>query len=333
MRRHRALIFSAIFLTAGPASADSARESAEVRASLASFEFASENDLYAMLVTHGGDKYYSNGFKAAYVSPAFNDDIASGLWRVHVGFIQEIYTADDTGAVSPPRGDHPYSAWLYGMVGAGYETDTTLDLFTLRIGVVGPSALGERLQNGYHRLAGEALANGWGTQLRDEPGVDVEWRRVWRIPLTGYDGGFGADLLPRLGYEFGTVRHIGSAGLQFRFGKNLPRDFGVRLMRESAVNGAPVKFRNSGSSWAPDAYYGFFDVSVEGRVRDMALDGNLYHGGNGVDSNTFVAQGGFGLVAHWGGVRVTLSEYVRSEEFKGQSEPFWFGSLTFGVSF
>ena len=305
----------------------------ETKAALSAVEISTENDIYAMLVTHGGDKYYSNGFKLAYVTPALNDATDTGIWRAHIGFAHELYTADDTGNPNPPADDHPYSAWLYGVIGAGYETDSTLDLFSLRAGVVGPSALGEQIQNGYHRTSGEALNEGWGTQLHDEPGIDIEWRRVWRIRLTDGNAGIDCDLLPRLGYEVGTVRHVGTGGLQFRFGKNLPQDFGVRTLRESAVNGAPVKFKSSGSGWAPDSYYGYFDFSVEGRVRDMALDGSLYHDGRSVDSNPFVAQGGFGLAAHWGGVRVTLSEYVRSEEFKGQRAPFWFGALSLQVSF
>lgn len=322
------IVFVPLFAAEGPEPVSECS-----KAGLSAVEIATENDIFAMLVTHGGDKYYSNGFKLAYVTPALNDATDSGLWRAHFGLVHELYTAGDTGSPNPPVSDHPYSAWLYGVVGAGYETDSTLDLFSLRAGVVGPSALGKQLQNGYHRLASEATTEGWNTQLHDEPGIDVEWRRVWRIRLTEPTSGIDCDLLPRIGYEVGTVRHVGTGGLQFRFGKNLPRDFGVRTLRESAVNGAPVKFKSSGSGWAPDSYYGFFDFSVEGRVRDMALDGSLYHDGRSVDSNPFVAQGGFGFALHWGGVRVTLSEYVRSEEFKGQGSPFWFGALTLTTSF
>jgi lipid A 3-O-deacylase len=298
---------------------------------LSSLEFTTENDLYATLVTHGGDKYYTNGFKLAYVTPSLSGD--SGVWngRAHFGVAQEMYTAKDDGSSVPPAGDHPYSAWLYGMIGYGWEDESSLDLLTLRAGVVGPSALGQTVQDGYHRLAGEGLAKGWDSQLRDEPGVDIEWRRTWRSRLSGSGEGFGSDLLPRIGYEVGTVRHVGSFGTQVRFGKNLPTDFGVKTSRESAVSGAPVKF--AGAGWSPDSYYGFADVLLEGRVWNMTLDGNMYHKGNGVPTNKFMAQGGFGLAAHWAGTRIAIAEYVRTEEFKGQSGPFWYGSLTASVAF
>lgn len=298
---------------------------------LSSLEFTTENDLYSTLVTHGGDKYYTNGFKLAYVTPSLSGD--PGVWngRAHFGVAQEMYTAKNDGVAVPPSDDHPYSAWLYGMIGYGWEDESTLDLLTLRAGVVGPSALGRQVQNGYHRLAGEGLAKGWGTQLRDEPGVDIEWRRTWRSRLSGEGAGVGSDLLPRIGYEIGTVRHILSFGTQVRFGKNLPNDFGVKSSRDSAVDGAPVKF--SGSGLSPDSYYGFADVLLEARAWNMALDGNMYHKGNGVPTNRFMTQGGFGIAAHWAGTKIALAEYVRTEEFKGQSGPFWYGSLTATVAF
>ena len=127
------------------------------------------------------------------------------------------------------------------------------------------------------------------------------------------------------------MRTLGAVGTQVRFGKNLPHDFGVKSSRDSAVDGAPVKFKGSG--FAPDSYYGFADVLLEGRAWNVPLDGSVLDGGYGVPTNTFMAQGGFGIAMHWAGTKVAIAEYVRTEEFKGQSGPFWYGSLTLNVAF
>ena len=110
--------------------------------------------------------------------------------RAHFGLAQEMYTAKNDDAVTPAPDDHPYSAWLYGMIGYGWEDESSLDLITLRVGVLGPSALGRQVQDNYHHLVGDGKANGWGSQLKDQPGIDLEWRRTWRARLAGSGTGF-----------------------------------------------------------------------------------------------------------------------------------------------
>ncbi len=318
-------------LCAGTAQAD-ADYGFRAHKDLASIELTGESDLLGLGGFGGGR---ATSLRVAYVTPSLSESPSVWNSRAHFGVAQDIYSAQDKSA-NPPAGDRPYASWLYGMVGMGWEDETTLDLVTLRAGVVGPSARGRQSQNIVNDLAGVDRAKGWDTQLRDEPGVDVEWRRTWRIRLAGTtgDSGFGADLLPRVGYEFGTVRHYGAGGLQYRFGKNLPRDFGVRATRDGGVDGVPVKFDREGSfSIAPDAFYGFLDAQVEGRVWDMPLDGNMYHGGNGVPTNTFVARAGFGLAAHWAGVKLAAGEYFLTEEYKGQDGVSAFGGVTLNVAF
>jgi lipid A 3-O-deacylase len=296
---------------------------------LSALEFTGENDGAGVF---GGDRDYTFGWKAAYVTPSLSGDPAVWNYRAHFGVAQEVYTAREKNLVVPPADSHPYSAWLYAMAGLGWEDETSLDLLTLRAGVVGPSALGEQAQNNGHRALGYTPVKGWGSQLKDEPGIDIAWSRTWRARLSGTGEGFGADILPRIAYEIGTVRHFGSIGTQVRFGKNLPADFGVRQSRDAGVNGAPVAFKRDGGL-SPDSYYGFIELQGEGRLWDMAVDGNMFHKGNGVPTNTFVGQAGFGVAAYWGATRIALTEYIRTEEFKGQDGLFGYASLSATVAF
>lgn len=155
----------------------------------AAVAFDSDNDGYGW----HGDRYYTSGLRLAYVSDFTPvSDVAGRRW--FVGLADELYTPQDKGATSPPAGDHPYSSWLYGTCGLAWIGASTLDLVTLNAGVVGPSARGEQIQSEWHRLIGAPVSRGWDTQLRDEPGVDLAYLRVWRTRLAGSGNGLSADL-------------------------------------------------------------------------------------------------------------------------------------------
>jgi len=112
------------------------------------------------------DRYYTQGLKVAINRP---DDIFFSI-------AQEINTPSDTvnpPSVLPPYTDLPYSGALYLGAGFGrvFERGGRRDVFfalEAKLGVIGPSAGGETVQNKFHQLIGTAQAVGWGTQLPDE---------------------------------------------------------------------------------------------------------------------------------------------------------------------
>ena len=121
--------------------------------------------------------------------------------------------------------------------------------------------------------------------------------------------------------------------MQLRYGKDLPSDFGVRLSRDTIVDGAPVKFEG-GSGLAPDAYYLFGDLSGEAYFWNQAIDGNIFHSGNGTPKEDFVGQAAFGVAMHWGRTKLALTEALRSKEFQQQQDGvFSFGSVSLVVAF
>lgn len=94
------------------------------------------------------------------------DADASDL-RSHMGIGQRIYTPRQDGS-EPLPGERPYAGWLFldaGVVLTGFGIEHHLGL---EVGVTGPTALGEPVQNGFHRLVGSTLQEGWEHQLRRE---------------------------------------------------------------------------------------------------------------------------------------------------------------------
>lgn len=299
---------------------------------LGQLRFIGENDRLSLF--GNDDKYYTNGGTLTYETPAQNS--LRSVWdhRNHYGIGQELYTPKDRLSKIPRRGDRPYAAWLYGMIGASWDDGESLDVVTLRAGVVGPSALGHQTQDNIHNVMNVEKLNGWDTQLRDEPGINLEWRRNWRIAVMGkaMDGGFGIDIVPTLYAEVGTVRDSVGTGAQVRLGKNLPADYGVHDMRKGGVDGAPVAFKSENFLY-PDSYYLFAGADYEYRVWDMTLKGNMYHDSNSVTMYHAVRQYGFGAAMHWGTTKLTFANYVRSREFVHQEGVFWYGSLSLSHAF
>src|SRR3546814_10706131 len=112
-----------------------------------------------------------------------------------------MYTPEDTAARDLLVDDRPYAGWLYGAISVHAETRAdapgtepdTLDTVELQLGMVGPYAFGEEVQNAFHRLIDVAEAQGWDNQLDNEPGVMLIGERRWRsTPLA--IGGLSADV-------------------------------------------------------------------------------------------------------------------------------------------
>jgi hypothetical protein len=104
-------------------------------------------------------------------------------WGFGIG--HQIYTPRNTLTPNPDPRDRPYAAFLYGALVLQRQEADALSTFELQAGAVGPSALGEFIQNNTHDLIRDYSANGWDRQLKHEPAVNLVFERVQRISLGG----------------------------------------------------------------------------------------------------------------------------------------------------
>jgi hypothetical protein len=308
----------------------------------------SENDKYFA----GTDRAYTNGLKLSYLSPdlstlrspevaaparlfaeALGRFVPEGhTYKFGLSLGQNIYTPEDTAATAYQPDDRPYAAWLYGGVALHVlhpvepGRSARLDIFELNLGLVGPSALGEDVQNGFHDLIDVAEARGWDNQLRDEPGINLIYERRHRFSTAHARDDWGGDFIPRAGFCLGNVFTYANAGAEVRYGYKLPADFGSSLIRPSG-DSAPDKVR---PGWGV-FLFGAFDARAV--ARDITLDGNTFKDGPSVDKNPFVADfyGGIGVSSPW--IQLRYAQVVRTKEFKGQRDSQVFGSLSATVLF
>jgi len=294
-----------------------------------------ENDTIA-----GTDRHYTNGLEFSYLSEqnAVPEKLRPGLavmpgfaerdvLRFGITFGQQIFTPENTDATEPQPNERPYAAWLYLGLGVIAEHGSQLDTWVLNLGIVGPSAQGEQVQNEFHRLIGADRASGWDHQLRDEVGVQVlydhRWRNLWKRSMKS----LGLDLSPHVGFSVGNIATYVSGGLTLRLGNNLEGDFGAPRIRPS-LPGSAFFVPRPGFGW-----YVFAGADARAVAHNIFLDGNTSKDSLSVDKKRFVLDTQTGVAIVWNRTRITYTYVLRTEEYDGQGRPDRFASLSFSRYF
>ncbi len=212
--------------------------------------------------------------------------------RVELG--QRIYTPR-RDAPTPIRGERLYGAWLYAGGGVARESARGLRSLEVELGVTGPPALGEPVQNGVHRLTGSERQEGWAHQVGFEPGILLRFQEGWRR------GGGAARIEPAVRVELGNVRTSAALGASALLGRGT----------------GPYARLGGRREWV---------------LRDLFLDGNTFRSRSTARKLPFVSEGeaaaGF-RAAKWS------AEYrivARSREYRAQPEAHAYGSLVLTVA-
>lgn len=323
----RRLALIGAILLAGPAWAEESQSIWSVQG---------ENDSISTL-PQGSDKYYTSGLRLGWTSapgkgPGFASDVAGYVWgdgvtRVSFDLGHQIYTPRNTERVNPNPRDRPVAGYLSGTFAIIQDQQASRSTLAMTVGLIGPSALGRQVQNGFHTLIHDRLNNGWGGQLPDELGVLFLAERVWRVKVAQF-AGIETDVLPSLTAGVGTIRDYAQAGVIFRIGQGLESDFGVVRIRPGPTGGdafAPVV----GMPW-----YIFAGVNGQAVARDLFLDGSTFRQSPHVQHNWLLGEMQAGIAAMWQGVRLSYSHTWQTNSFKGQKGGlFNFGSLAMSVTF
>ncbi len=283
------------------------------------------------------DRYYVNGLRLGWISgtdavPGFLEQLNQSIWgpglsRIGFDLTQQIYTPADTQAVPPDPHDRPYAGVLLGTFTLTNDTASTRSTLGLSLGIVGPGAGGEGLQNGFHDLIGQQHDLGWGYQIQNTPAIEGLAERIWRLPIAAF-GGLETDFLPEASLGVGNLRDYVQAGGTFRIGQGLDSDFGVVRPRPGLSGGdafTPVR---------PFAWYVFAGADGQAVAYDLLLQSNPFRGGPKVPKIWDVGelQGGLALMAF--GARLTYTQIVQTQELHGQHGGLHtLGSLALSVRF
>ena len=302
----------------------------------ATFTLQLENDS----TRPGSDSYYTSGGRIAYTSapdhvPAFmanlGDAVLGPARRRWLGLevSHTIYTPYFSAGRDTLHNDRPYAAVVMGTVSLIQDVDNHRTSLGLGLGIIGPAAFGEAVQNGFHNLINQSELHGWGTQIPNQPVIQLTAERTWRLALKAANaGGWEVDVLPSATVGAGTFRIYGQAGAQVRLGQGLAVDFGVPRIRPGLTGS------DAYDSSADFAWYVFLGADGQAVAWDETLDGLPFARSRNVGRIPLVGelQGGLAIISH--GWRFTAAHVLQTNEFRGQRNGlFQFSSASLSVPF
>lgn len=301
-----------------------------------SFTLLMENDKF-----NGTDKWYTSGAKlilsrAAPAKPVFlvSPLLRANEWifsqaarsRYELALGQNIYEPDNEKLNPPDPRDRPYAGWAYLSASAVSENRGQQNILEVQLGVVGPWALGQEIQDLTHELIGANEAKGWDSQLPNEPGLLVGLSRRWRSKPIPVLGTIDFDVVPYVGAAVGNVQTYANAGAQVRLGTALRADFGSPRVRPAG--GAAVASMIDDFGW-----YVFLGGEGWAVARDIFLDGSTFEDSPSVDKKNLVGEWSLGFVAYVPGGRFNATYIKRTEEFTNQPTAFEYGSASLSFNF
>jgi hypothetical protein len=334
MRRDRTL---AILATAAFAAASAPAWAQQAPADTDSiWTIQVENDAVSTL-KGTSDQYYTSGLRLGWTSApdavGFAAGLGHGIWgdgttRVSLELSQSLFTPRDTQLDPPNPLDRPYTGELLLTGGLIHDGADTRDVVALSLGTVGPSALGEIVQNGFHSIIGDTSNRGWHYQVQDQPAVNLLLQRTWRLPLVQF-GSIETDVLPSATVAGGDVRDYIQLGGVARIGQGLASDYGTARI-EPGLNGSDAY-----TNVTPIAWYAFAGVDGQAVGYDVSLDGSTFRTNTPSVHRTWDVgefEGGLAVLLY--GFRVTYTQTWQTQEFRGaKAGLFNFGSLAVSAKF
>lgn len=272
----------------------------------------------------GSDQAYSNGLKFSYLFaedkipswatrfvnllPFFNREKRPNVnFGMSVG--HQIYTPHDTLSETLIPDDRPYAGWLYLGFAFSYKHGLIGHFLDVDIGIIGPSALGQQVQNNFHHLLREDKVYGWKNGLHDEPTIQISYQERLRSYKST-----NLDFFPYIGGSLGNVQIGAHVGGIVRFGTFLPDDFGPS--RPSASEGDSFLSINLDTNPEHQSYYVFAGARGNALARNIFLDGNSFRSSHHVTKIPLTFETDFGaglLVSPFG---LVWRFVTRSPEFE-----------------
>lgn len=283
------------------------------------------------------DREYTNGTVFRYTTdvnqaPGFvrsflTQTLDVDAFQLEYSFGQWIYTPIDKMETRPIPDERPYAAVLYGEMGATFEKADMVHRVSLMLGVFGPPALGEEIQNFVHSVRNLQEVLGWDNQLKTEPALNINYDVAMPLSVAAM-GAWQLLAEPFIGVSLGNITTNARAGLSLRFGPSL--------------NWQPTAVANRPGLQAPSLFmqaqafrwhvYG----TVVGRLEGYStlIDGNLFRPSLSADRKVTQWEARSGAMIsygrYWAGGGVNF--HSRSHDFQERALHKVF-EMRLGVSF
>jgi len=368
----QSILFLFILLISTPVFANC---KADEEVSFRNYNFRIENDYF-----NNDDSNYTSGVILSGVTHDFKENIKNEclpiIARLHgkiLSFIdtdlfkkqegnaknlyfnisQLMYTPVDDKTSTIIKDDRPYAGLLSLGIGINernrdqIKNIQILNTKELTLGIIGPASYAKQTQNFVHDRFNVYRAQGWKHQLDNEPAIMYMFERKIKSDLqqNSYTPGISKDLIKFYGLKIGNIETSLNAGIEGRYGLNIPNDFGSAPSHPGCDNTAPSPgisetCTDKGELMLPIplGVHLFALAELRGVAYDFSLDGNIFANNHHVNKEPIVgliAVGVNSLIPISGNknLKLTLTQYVQSKEFKEQKNADKFVSFTVGLDF
>jgi lipid A 3-O-deacylase len=258
-----------------------------------------DNDNYDLELT---DRYYSNGFIIQY------NRVAS---RTPAGIIKKINRFELGHKVYNPvtnrrstenvlaNMDRPFAGWFYGSYGSTLFTKkNNIIEYTFNAGIMGPSALGAEIQQGWHQFIGLYRVYGWEYQLNNSIGLNTSAAYYHTIVPAAPGQGLTMHLVSKA--ELGTIFSNASAGVLLKTGwLNTDEKQSGYWMGNLGADEKTFNRKEFIVFLEPLVQYQVYNATVQGGL--FTNDKGPYH--TGIQSLVFQAKAGFMITGNNVGFR------------------------------
>ena len=285
-----------------------------------------ENDGTFVKPVYRTDRHYTDGVKLVYTNqPDCNflkefarwNDFGQNDGQVSTAlgyfFGQNVYTPDHTDAPAKrDKHDQVFAGWMYGGIFAQRATENEMEHFELNPGIIGPSARGRQTQNFVHSAIGVEKPQGWENQLGDEFAIDVTWLKRQRVAERCFKRTENFDSHLEYGATAGSVHRNANLRIVFRYGINLPNDFGPGRLEApaSACIEKPAEIQTA-----------YLFTRIGGKL--VQYDRFL----SGLETEPAVAQLQVGVVYRYKSFEISYSETFLTREYEEQNSTDSYGAI------
>lgn len=245
----------------------------------------------------------------------------------------QMYTPQDFENPNLIKDDRPYAGYLYFLTALHQSKNDTLKSLTLQVGVVGPSAGMQKVQELIHSLIGSPAPQGWEHQLKDELIFQINYAQKKYYDLDNiFKYGYNASIVPQFGVELGNASTKVYTSALFRWGKNVPKDYGAYVIDNTNYSNIPLNTKQNGENkkWR---YY--LNVAFKANLiaQNIFLDGNTFQESHSVEKNIFLVDVMYGLSFAYERFSIDYIRRHSTKEFKSQDGFNSYGSLLFSYSY
>ena len=301
----------------------------------------SDNDIFTV-----SDNNYTYGFAATWTSDAlsrYGDETYPrkvGKWlefmpgfdgaQDHLTFslVHQINTPSNITFADPPINDQPYSGVLLFGTGLFSDLPNGSQLWTLRIGAIGPVTQADHIQTEFHDWIGADEPLGWDTQLPNEPLLNIGYQRAGTVLKADPAARFDWRLDAIGSFEIGNYATAVAAGGILEFGGR-SSDTRTTVSIENGIGlvSQPGAARSKGLNVSAFVGAGAFAVA-----HFAPLDGTTFRTSRSADYSPLIGFTSVGVTARYSRLLTSFS-LNRGVPFGNTDAEIDYGAISIGWTY